>query len=74
MIVRKLSAIIAAQSRQYPVVTVFGPRQAGKTTAVQNVFPTHRYVNLEDRETRDMANLDPKAFIQAHPPPVILAP
>ena len=72
MISRHLSAIIANLAKQYPVITVFGPRQAGKTTVVQDVFSSHRYVNLEDRETRDMALSDPKAFFQMHPPPVIL--
>lgn len=72
MIHRHLSEVIDKQARQYPVVTVFGPRQAGKTTIVKSVFPSHGYVNLEDREERDLAASDPKAFFQAHPPPVIL--
>ena len=59
-------------ARQYPVVTVFGPRQSGKTTTVRNVFPKYGYVNLEDREERNLAATDAKAFFKNHPPPVIL--
>ena len=57
---------------QYPVVTVFGPRQSGKTTMVRNVFPKYEYVNLEDRESRDLAAADAKSFFANHRPPIIL--
>ena len=59
-------------ARQYPVVTLFGPRQSGKTTVVRNVFPRYGYVNLEDRENRELASSDPKSFFSSHPAPVIL--
>ena len=59
-------------ARQYPVVTVFGPRQSGKTTVVRDVFPRYEYVNLEDRESRNLAATDAKAFFSNHPPPIIL--
>ena len=72
MIKRQLSSLVRKMARQYPVVTVFGPRQSGKTTIVRSVFPRHRYVNLEDREARNLAATDAKAFFAAHPPPVIL--
>ncbi|MBP5320965.1 MAG: ATP-binding protein [Kiritimatiellae bacterium] len=72
MIKRQLSSLMRDISRQYPVITVFGPRQSGKTTAVRDVFPNHEYVNLEDRESRNLAAADAKAFFANHPPPVIL--
>lgn len=56
----------------YPVVTLFGPRQSGKTTLVREAFPEHGYVNLEDRESKALATEDPKTFFKNHPPPVIL--
>ncbi len=59
-------------ARQYPVITVFGPRQSGKTTLVRNVFPKYEYVNLEDRESRDLAAADAKSFFANHHPPIIL--
>ena len=59
-------------AHQYPVVTIFGPRQSGKTTIVRSAFPKYDYINLEDRESRELAATDPKAFFENHPPPVIL--
>src|SRR4030065_1947151 len=50
-------------SEQYPVVSVTGPRQSGKTTLTRMVFPDFRYVTLEDIEERDFATKDPKGFL-----------
>lgn len=48
---------------KYPVVTLLGPRQAGKTTLVRVAFPDLPYVNLEDVENRSFALEDPKGFM-----------
>lgn len=50
-------------SQQYPVVTMTGPRQSGKTTLCQNTFPNHEYINLEALSTREFANQDPQGFL-----------
>jgi uncharacterized protein len=42
MIAPHLSQTLKAAARDYPVVTVTGPRQSGKTTLVRAVFPKHR--------------------------------
>ncbi len=47
----------------YPVVTVTGPRQSGKTTLVRAAFPTHGYVSLEDPVQREFAETDPRGFL-----------
>lgn len=57
---------------QYPVVTVTGPRQAGKTTLCRMACPNHAYVNLEAPDVRQLAQLDPRAFLQRYPAPVVL--
>ena len=57
---------------EYPVVTVFGPRQSGKTTIVRSTCPKFNYVSLEDKETRDAAANDYKAFFVNNPPPLII--
>jgi len=54
------------------VVTLTGPRQAGKTTLVRAVFPEHRYCNLEDPELCRMAIEDPKQFFHLNQAPIIL--
>jgi len=72
MIKRTLTPVLQQSARDYPVVTLTGPRQAGKTTLVKAVFPDHAYVNLEQPEIRRLAQEDPKQFFHMHPEPVIL--
>lgn len=64
MIHRQISAVIKEDSAVYPVFGICGPRQSGKTTLAQNLFPEKRYVNLEDPEQRDYAEQDPKGFLE----------
>lgn len=47
----------------YPVVSVVGPRQSGKTTLVRATFPDKPYVTLEDPDTRAYAVEDPRGFL-----------
>lgn len=63
MITRHLSSTLKAAARDYPVVTVTGPRQSGKTTLVRATFPQHRYASLEDPDTRAFALEDPRGFL-----------
>ncbi len=72
MIHRQLSAELLLLAQEYPVVTLMGPRQAGKTTLVKLTFPGHRYVSLEDPEQRQLALADPKAFFLMNPPPLVI--
>lgn len=67
-----LQAPLAERSKSYPVVTVLGPRQAGKTTLVKATFPDFKYVNLENPETRRFAASDPKGFLKTYPCPLII--
>lgn len=46
-------------SEKYPVITITGPRQSGKTTLVQSVFAGHEYWSLENPETRRKIIEDP---------------
>ena len=62
MIQRILARRLKTELAEYPVVTVFGPRQSGKTTIVRSTCPTFNYVSLEDKETRDAAATDYKAL------------
>lgn len=56
----------------YPIVTVTGPRQSGKTTLIRHLFPQHAYYNLETSDVRDLAMADPKVFVSAGRGPMIL--
>ncbi len=72
MIARHLTRALKGAARDYPVVTVTGPRQSGKTTLVQAAFPRHRYASLEDPETRAFALEDPRGFLDQFRGRVIL--
>ena len=50
-------------ARGYFVVVVTGPRQSGKSTLVKHAFPDHRYVSLEDLDQRELAEQDPRGFL-----------
>lgn len=72
MIPRRMQTELLAQLREYPIVTVIGPRQAGKTTLVRAALPDYAYVSLETPENRQFATEDPKAFLKQYPGNVIL--
>lgn len=58
--------------RQYPVVTVTGPRQSGKTTLCQACLPNLPYVNLDAPDERAFAQDDPRGFLRRFPQGAIL--
>jgi|GEM_PF-1264257 len=61
MIQRQLLYELLHSAKDYPVVTVIGPRQAGKTTLVKMAFPDYDYCNLENPEIRDFSGIREKA-------------
>lgn len=63
MIRRALEPVLKKLALQYPVVTLTGPRQSGKTTLVQAVFPGHQYASLEEPDVREYALEDPRGFL-----------
>lgn len=67
MIPRSITPELLTQLKEYPVVTVLGPRQAGKTTLVRAALPGYDYASLENPETRQLAQDDPKAFLNRYP-------
>ncbi|MXZ06014.1 MAG: AAA family ATPase, partial [Acidimicrobiia bacterium] len=50
MIPREIAPRLVSLFGQYPIVTVTGPRQAGKTTLCRSTFPELGYANLEDHD------------------------
>lgn len=66
MIARTLTPILIQLAGQYPVVTVTGPRQSGKTTLCRAAFPSKPYVNLESPDVREFATSDPRGFLAAY--------
>ncbi|MEP0986303.1 ATP-binding protein [Ekhidna sp.] len=72
MILREIEKELRRLSKEYPVVTILGPRQAGKTTLAKHVFDQHQYVNLELPDHRLLAMNDPNAFFDRFKRPLII--
>jgi len=64
MIKRDISQKLIMLSEKFPVVTVTGPRQSGKTTLIKNHFANHHYESLEDPDIRLFAKSDPRHFLK----------
>lgn len=71
MIKREMQRIARDLWQSYPVLTVTGPRQSGKTTLVKAEFSECEYVNLEQPDVREEALSDARGFLARHPAPVI---
>lgn len=72
MIAREIESIIRRDMGDYPSVTLYGPRQCGKTTLVRSMFTSFSYANLEVRNVRMLAENDPDEFFTQFPEPVII--
>lgn len=72
MIQRELGPCLLQAAKEYPVVTLTGPRQSGKTTLVRWLFKDYNYCNLENPEVRRIAVEDPKSFFELNPEPLII--
>jgi len=64
MIPRNIGNEFKRLAKQYPVLTITGPRQSGKTTLCKNIFDNYKYINLEDIDTRKQANDDPRSLLE----------
>ncbi len=63
---RQLGPQLEKLAQVYPILSVSGPRQSGKTTLVRGVFPDYAYVNLERLDDRAAAEEDPRRFLERH--------
>jgi predicted AAA+ superfamily ATPase len=63
MITRNISGELLSSASEYPVVTILGPRQSGKTTLARMTFPDIPYFSLEDPDIRMAAEADPRSFL-----------
>jgi len=72
MVTREITHELLLAASEYPVVTILGPRQAGKTTLVRMTFPGKAYVSLEDPDVRMAAEADPRGFLGQMPDGAIL--
>lgn len=72
MIIRDLQDKLLSLSGQFPILTLTGPRQSGKSTLLRHTFPDYRYVSLEDPDIRLFAAEDPRGFLSTFPDRTII--
>ena len=72
MINRDLTNKLIISGTSYPIVTLTGPRQSGKSTLLKNCLPDYKYVSLEDIDMRQFAQNDPRGFIATYPDKTII--
>lgn len=58
--------------RGFPIVTLTGPRQSGKTTLAKAVFKNKPYVSLEEPDVRQASKEDPRSFLARFPNGAVL--
>ncbi len=63
MIPRAAAPLLDEIRSGYPVITLTGPRQSGKTTLARAAFADKPYVSLETPDEREFAASDPRGFL-----------
>ena len=72
MIEREITPHLHRRFAQYPVLTITGPRQSGKTTLCRHAFPHLPYANMEAYDVREFAAEDPRGFLAQYPDGAVL--
>lgn len=65
MIARKITPYIQKMLKKFPVISITGPRQSGKTTLLKEAFPEYHYYNLERLDHRELIISDPVGFLKS---------
>ena len=71
MIQREMREKVIDLARKYPIISVTGPRQSGKTTLVRAAFQDYEYLSMEDPDVRLEFGDDPRLFLSRHNDKVI---
>ncbi len=69
---RQLSKTLKKQLQLFPIISLTGPRQSGKTTLLKQLFPDYQYFNLERLDYRELITSDPMGFLKTTGPKLIL--
>lgn len=64
MIPRRITGHLKKMLMKFPVVSLTGPRQSGKTTLLRNVFNDYKYINLERIDIQELILADPMGFLK----------
>ena len=66
MIERNITSKFIEFTKKFPIVSLTGPRQSGKTTLLRHILPDYRYVSLENPDNRNFAIDDPNGFLKTY--------
>jgi predicted AAA+ superfamily ATPase len=69
---RAIEPRLLHSARTRPVIVLTGARQTGKTSTFLRLFPNHSFVSLDLPTEAEQAEKEPRAFLERHPPPVII--
>lgn len=70
---RNIESKLIEASKSYAVITIYGPRQCGKSTTLLNLFGSKiKFVSLDDEYERAFANQNPKEFLNVHGYPLVI--
>ncbi|MDP2360129.1 MAG: ATP-binding protein [bacterium] len=72
MVTRDIIPELRRAAAEYPIVTITGPRQSGKTTLARTCFPEKPYYSLESPDTRAAVAADPRSFLDHLPDGAVL--
>ncbi|MCF0061854.1 ATP-binding protein [Dyadobacter chenwenxiniae] len=72
MVNRELVDKLNGMLEKYPIISLTGPRQSGKTTLAKMVRPDYQYVNLENLSLRAFAKDDPVGFLENYQNGVVI--
>lgn len=69
---RTIEESVSEASRYFPVITLTGPRQSGKSTLLRHLFPDYPYMSMEDPDNRMRALEDPRSMLTEYRKGVII--
>ncbi len=72
MIERTIEEKLRQMTTKFPVVTLTGTRQCGKSTLLKQRFNEFKYISLEDLDRRQFAIDDPRGFLMNFGTPLII--
>lgn len=72
MIYREITPFIKELLGKYPVITLTGPRQSGKTTLLKTIFQEWRYISMETPDVREKVVQNPRGLFAQYGHKIVL--
>ncbi len=69
---RRLADELRTLADEFPIVSLSGPRQSGKSTLIHHLFPNASHVDLDNPDLRSAAQIDPVGFLERYPRPLVI--